>query len=338
MRVVTRRRIVIDLQNSTPTDVAFILDELDVTGFDEITSISRAGDGNMNVTLRVCGQSSSIILKQAFPYCAKYPDIPAPVERLAVEASYYRACATSPHLSSFHAQLIGEIPRLHLLALEDLGTGADYEEKFYDGHALSVQDLGHLVDYLSHLHSHPVDRIQFSNLSNQSMRILNADYLFEGPFEKPVTETLPFSINREILRTAQEHTAPHKIIRTLQRLRKTYLSEDGASLVHGDFYPRSWIRTVSGPKIIDMEFCHFGAPEFDLGVLQGHLALADSSVIGQIKSRYRTAAPINWDLVELFQAQEVMRRVLGLAKVPFSATAPTTVRILQNALDTLAQD
>ena len=49
-----------------------------------------------------------------------------------------------------------------------------------------------------------------------------------------------------------------------------YLSDDGGVLLHGDYYPGSWLKTDAGFRVIDPEFCFLGPPEFDLGVLAAH--------------------------------------------------------------------
>ena len=61
--------------------------------------------------------------------------------------------------------------------------------------------------------------------------------------------------------------------KALQSLGALYL-ENGPCLLHGDFYPGSWVRAGGGVWIIDPEFCFFGPPEFDVGILVGHLLLA----------------------------------------------------------------
>ena len=50
--------------------------------------------------------------------------------------------------------------------------------------------------------------------------------------------------------------------------------QDGTSLLHGDYFPGSWLQTAAGVRVIDPEFCFFGPPEFDVGVLLAHLHLA----------------------------------------------------------------
>ena len=49
-----------------------------------LEGLAPAGAGNMNRTLRARLADRSLVLKQSVPYVAKYPHIPAPVERIAV--------------------------------------------------------------------------------------------------------------------------------------------------------------------------------------------------------------------------------------------------------------
>ena len=52
---------------------------------ESITSVVMAGDGNMNLVLRVTTDRQSVIVKQARPWVEKYRDIPAPAERILAE-------------------------------------------------------------------------------------------------------------------------------------------------------------------------------------------------------------------------------------------------------------
>jgi 5-methylthioribose kinase len=51
---------------------------------------ARAGEGNMNCTLRVQTSERTFILKQARPWVEKYPQIPAPWNRAEAEARFYQ--------------------------------------------------------------------------------------------------------------------------------------------------------------------------------------------------------------------------------------------------------
>ena len=47
---------------------------------DSVASVTKAGEGNMNVVLRVCIADKSLIVKQSRAWVAKYPSIAAPEE------------------------------------------------------------------------------------------------------------------------------------------------------------------------------------------------------------------------------------------------------------------
>lgn len=55
-----------------------------------LTGAEKAGEGNMNYTLRIRTADRTFILKQARPYVEKYPSIPAPVERAGMEAAFFK--------------------------------------------------------------------------------------------------------------------------------------------------------------------------------------------------------------------------------------------------------
>ena len=48
----------------------------------------KAGEGNMNCTVRVLTSAGSFILKQSRPWLEKYPHIAAPFDRTLVEARF----------------------------------------------------------------------------------------------------------------------------------------------------------------------------------------------------------------------------------------------------------
>jgi 5-methylthioribose kinase len=67
---------------------------------ESIRALEPAGAGNMNRTLRAHLRHRTLVLKQSVPFVAKYPSIPAPADRIAVEAAFYRATAGSAALAS----------------------------------------------------------------------------------------------------------------------------------------------------------------------------------------------------------------------------------------------
>ena len=55
---------------------------------ENILSAEIAGEGNMNVVLRITTARNSFILKQSRPFVQKYQDINAPLERIHTEYSF----------------------------------------------------------------------------------------------------------------------------------------------------------------------------------------------------------------------------------------------------------
>ncbi|MBK8314154.1 MAG: hypothetical protein IPL01_09085 [Acidobacteria bacterium] len=55
---------------------------------ERVISAGKAGEGNMNYTLRVETSDRSFILKQARPWVEKYPQVSAPWDRAIVEGSF----------------------------------------------------------------------------------------------------------------------------------------------------------------------------------------------------------------------------------------------------------
>ena len=92
---------------------------------DNILSVEKPGEGNMNFVVRVKTTSKSIILKQSRPWVEKYPQVAAPVERVAVEAHFYEALSDDDFYKRYCPRIIGFDPVHFLLAMEDLGHGAD---------------------------------------------------------------------------------------------------------------------------------------------------------------------------------------------------------------------
>ncbi|TFG71242.1 MAG: hypothetical protein E4H26_12695 [Flavobacteriales bacterium] len=56
-----------------------------------------------------------------------------------------------------------------------------------------------------------------------------------------------------------------------------YLSP-GETLLHGDYYPGSWMTVGDQFYVIDPEFGFVGFAEFDLGVMVAHLIMATMEV------------------------------------------------------------
>ena len=92
-----------------------------LAGAEEVRQATKAGEGNMNLTLRVTTSERSFVLKQARPWVEKYPQIPAPVDRALVEIEFYEAVASIPAVRDAMPRLVGADRGSRLILLQDLG-------------------------------------------------------------------------------------------------------------------------------------------------------------------------------------------------------------------------
>lgn len=258
-----------------------------------LTDVESAGNGNLNLTLRVSTGERSAILKQARPWVERFPNIAAPVERSAVEASFYRLVHTAPAMTGFMPRLLGADPDWHILLIEDAGVQAEATTHY----ARFFADTDHqarLIDFLIRLHS--LNPPMTALPSNRTMLTLNHAHIFALPFAQA---------DRDLADTA-----------TL--LGDRYLLGEG-SLLHGDFFPEAWVYGPNGVQVIDPEFCLFGPPEFDLGVMAAHLLIAGgaASSSDDLSATYQShgGAPVDRTLVARFAGIEIWRRLRGVAPV-----------------------
>jgi 5-methylthioribose kinase len=278
-------------------------------------TVEKAGEGNMNCTLRVRSGDASLIVKQSRPWVEKYPDIAAPEDRALTEARFYALVATRPALAAVMPRLIGVDEAARIIALEDLGAAQDFTG-LYGGERLDDATAETLAQRLTALHESFCDAPEARECSNRAMRELNCEHIFHIPLQ--THNGLPLeTITPGLERVAQTLKDDAAYVRTVAELGARYLSE-GRALLHGDFFPGSWLHTASGVRVIDPEFCFFGPPEFDLGVFIAHLHLANQSdaTISRVRAAYRPPFPVSDDLVRKFAGVEIMRRLIGVAQPP----------------------
>jgi 5-methylthioribose kinase len=281
-------------------------------------TITRAGAGNMNLTLRVAtADGRSVILKQGRPWVEKYPHIPAPFERTLVEAAFYRAIRGDSLVASRMPALLHVDEANHLIALEDIGAGGDCTS-IYSGRRLPAATLSSLLDWLAALAAVRVTTDDLAAFDNRSMRALNHEHIFALPI-RPANGLDLDAITPGLGVAAQELGADASYCEAVAAIGRRYL-QDGPSLVHGDFFPGSWLQQNSAIFVIDPEFCFMGDAEFDYGVLTAHLIMADApasylhAVAGAVAARRLAAA-----LVAGYAGVEIMRRLIGVAQLPLTA-------------------
>lgn len=280
---------------------------------EHLLAVARAGDGNMNCTLRVTLDSRSIIVKQARPWVEKYPTIEAPEERSEVEAAFYQTVAGNPAITDAMPRLLGHAPRDHVLALTDLGVSRDYTD-LYAGSLLSTTELSSLCGWLRSLHGLQTSPSEL--LANRAMRRLNHEHVFALPFRTPNGLDLD-AVTPGLGAWGTRMAMDSPLVEAAAYLGQRYLAP-GSVLLHGDFYPGSWLRTLRGPHVIDPEFAFQGDPDFDWGVFAGHLLIS-----GHPQAAVDQVLAHGGPLASAFAGVEVLRRLLGVAQLPLKADLPT---------------
>jgi 5-methylthioribose kinase len=288
---------------------------------EELHSVDRAGEGNMNLTLRVQTSERSLVLKQARPWVERYPQIAAPADRALVEIAFYEAAATVPDVRRAMPQLLGSDPESRLLILEDLGEAHDFTA-LYSGGLLDHGALDELVAYLVALHS-GVDAAATGEgrriFENRDMRSLNHEHIFRFPLAGDNGLDLD-GITPGLGTAAATLKRDEAYVSTVKALGDEYLA-DGDTLVHGDYFPGSWLRASSGICVIDPEFCFLGPRMFDVGFMLGHLHLAGQpgdtceALVSQYVERAGVDAAASIQ-AKRFAGVEIMRRLIGVAQLP----------------------
>jgi 5-methylthioribose kinase len=298
-----------------------------------VKSYEVAGEGNMNFTFRIkteCEQS--FIVKQSPPFCAKYPTISAPEKRIFTELSYYKLTNSKTELSLLSPKILGFDEQRLIAYMTDLGSGQDYET-LYDlkNRRLTEQTKEKLVTYLKDLHS--LDTSSLESFKNTEMRELNTDYIFKLPFNPNDTainldettpglqaEALGFKSNKEIQREAFN-------------LSKTYWKNTN-TLIHGDYYPRSWLETDNGLFVIDPEFAFYGVPEFDLSVYLAHMSMCNDFNMNYlaVKTHY---GDYDEELLSKLIAVEIFRRVMHVAQLPLHNSLKFKKELLDRSKEAL---
>lgn len=288
---------------------------------EEVTGAGKAGEGNMNCTVRVRTSRGTFIVKQSRPWLEKYPQVPAPFDRTLMEGRFYQTVAGVREVSAWMPRLLWVDETNRVIAFEDLGEASDYFPLYARQTTLDDGTLRSLVDYLSALHAVPVDAATAENLRNADMRALNHEHIFDLPLR--TNSGLDADAYTPGLAAVGEKLKEDWDYRRIAAdLGERYLHGSGGCLLHGDFFPGSFLRTAEGVRVIDPEFCFCGDAEFDLGVFAAHLLLAGepSARADQMLGMYRLTENPGSEFyparVRQYAGIEIMRRLLGIAQVP----------------------
>jgi len=300
--------------NSSLSKLTLLLNKYNLLFDDEVLlKISKAGDGNMNIVLRVKSNKRSFIFKQSRPYVQKFKEIQAPIERINVEYNFYKSINQIESQRNF-PKIIGYVKDHFFMMLEDLGISDDFLD-IYIKRKINKTSIIKLTRILKDIHLCNYDD---SYPLNNELKKLNHQHIFVLPFMK----NNGFSLNSvqpglEILANTfinKENLKNKSLV-----IGEKYLKK-GKTLLHGDFYPGSWMQNDNKIFVIDPEFSFVGDLEFDLGVFIAHIIIAtqNKKYLNEIISYYSNS--VNIDLVSNYAGIEIIRRLTGLAQLPTNLT------------------
>lgn len=317
-----------------PADTLQALQDMGVSAATEsIVAIEKAGEGNMNLVMRVTTDRRTVIVKQARPWVEKYPSIAAPAERILAEIDFYERVAQAPHLAAMMPAVVGENAQQRLLVLEDLGAAADYSSLYGSAHEETRdQVFEQAAKWMAQLHQLEVR--SGDTVGCDSLRELNHAHIFSIPFSNPPAIDLN-AVCPGLEEASEPIRSNSKLREAVNKLGDTYLSpqHSGSVLLHGDFYPGSWLSTQAGFRVIDPEFCFRGPREFDVGVIAAHFifchAPAERRTIEDLVDVY--GGEVSLPLVLAFAGTELIRRLIGVAQLPLTADLKLRERWLSTA-------
>jgi len=304
----------------------------------QVTAVEVPGDGNMNFTLRcLLSDGGSIIIKQSRDFVEKYPQVAAPKNRVLQEAAFYNVTARDNSINSKTPDILQLDEANNILLMEDLGAGSDFTYLYNKGEEISEEALEEVMQFLAHLHiNFNADKVKPS-ISNREMRALNHEHIFKYPYMADNGINLD-DIQEGLAAIGSKVKENESLKEAIELLGMQYLA-DGHTLLHGDYFPGSWLKTAKGIKIIDPEFCFFGPAEFELGVCMAHLYMANQLevIIQKGLQFYQAKADLNIGLMEQFMAVEILRRILGLAQLPLELSLDEKKSLIDKSIAIIAK-
>ena len=295
-----------------------------------IVACERAGEGNMNLTLRVRTDRRSVVLKQARPWVEKYDHIEAPWDRSLSERWFYERVAAIPAVAAHMPRLLASDPAARVLLLEDL-TGAVDLTDLYAGQHLAPEDAEQLGRVLRALHDATANDPPEPSF-NRAMRALNHAHCFVIPLERGNGIALDgFEAGLGVVAARLAADAALRAVVDEMGQRQRWC---GGPLLHGDYFPGSWLRTAAGLRIIDPEFCFQSERELDVGCAVAHLVLArqEPRIVHRLLAGYDGAAPAcDAPTLARYTAIEIIRRVIGVAQLPIASTVGWRADLLDRA-------
>ncbi|HEY5706221.1 MAG TPA: phosphotransferase [Terrimicrobiaceae bacterium] len=306
---------------------------------EEAMTAERAGEGNMNCVVRVRMQGRNVILKQALPWVAKYPSIAAPVERATSEARFYYFVTQSSSVAAMMPRLLDFDESSAVLIMEDLSPAETLLDCYQGTRSLNWLQLKELAHYTSSLHRLTIPQGERAAFQNGAMRKLNYQHIFDIPLrtDGALSEMLE-QITPGLDRVGDGLRRDRTFCEAVERLGRSYLEQDGPSLIHGDLFPGSLLQIGQGRlRVIDPEFSFCGNPEFDIGVFYAHLLLSrhEEDTASFWLQVALEGTPHSETLVIQYAGVEIMRRILGVAQLPVSLSLEAKGHLLERSREML---
>lgn len=291
---------------------------------EQVLSLASAGEGNMNVVLRVRTNQRSIILKQSRPYVQKYQDIPAPIERIQTEREFYTAL-DGGSISWAFPKILNYKPEHFLLMMEDLGDVEDMTS-IYASREVSKENVRQLVDTLNGIHR---SQVSSSYPLNMALRALNHQHIFVLPYAFDNGFDLD-DIQAGLSGLSASFKEDEELKSKIKELGSLYLSK-GDTLLHGDYYPGSWMLKGNEVKVLDPEFSFVGPREFDLGVFLAHMLMATMNETFVETIKKDSVSEETMTLTNQYMGAEIIRRLIGLAQLPLERSLEEKAWLLEKS-------
>lgn len=312
----------------------YLADDQRLSENEKVENVSIAGQGNMNVVLRVKTNQRSFILKQSRPFVNKYPSVSAPSDRILTEYEFYQVVRQNEVVKKYTPEIYWFDEQNFILCLEDFGPSNDFTSIYQKGVGLEKADMADISRVVSELHFGFKDMSLSDVFANRELRALNHQHIFV----LPVMAENGFDLDG-VLPGLQSQTNKfrndEKLKKAAQELGAIYLSDKGNRLLHGDYYPGSWLRTEKGFRMIDPEFCFVGRPEFELGLAVAHLKMAQQSdsITKDMFVYYHFDERFDGALFSKFAGMEIIRRIIGLAQLPLDLDLKERLQLLDEAYE-----
>ena len=297
---------------------------------EKVINTSVPGEGNMNLVLRLyTSKKRTLIFKKSFNYVKKYPQVSAPINRVNMEVFFYELIKNTNEVAQKTPSLLFHDKKNNVVIFEDLGDSKDYSFLYNLNEKLNEAEFNSLIDFLISLHKVPKQK--YKELDNIEMRKLNHEHIFSFPFN--VDNGFDLNLIQEGLADLALSYQKDEELKELIKLAGEKYLENGKKLLHGDFYPGSWLKTKEGIKIIDAEFAFHGCAEFDLAILVAHCKMTnqEESLLFNASARYKEHHVIDDKLVNSFVGIEIFRRLIGLAQLPLNISLNKKKELLEKA-------